>query len=147
MTARGPGAREGITVSPLERAPDTRLNTSHHSDGKTEVQREEPHPRDHTELFLFISEPRTLSLRGRPEQKSLLPGGKGPLGGSPVPELIRTPNKGASFLPHGQRLNLGAPQILSAPAQVSSLFTVVAKGTDLSQTAQAHILVLPLTSY
>lgn len=65
MTARGTGAREGITVSALERAPETRLKPSHHSDGKTEVQREEPQPHDHTELFLFISEPQTLSLRGR----------------------------------------------------------------------------------
>lgn len=31
-------------MSALERTPETRLNTSHHSDGKAEVPQKEPHP-------------------------------------------------------------------------------------------------------
>lgn len=58
-------AREGITVSALERTPETRLNTSHHSDEKAEVPQKGPHPGGHTELFSFFPEPQTLSLRGR----------------------------------------------------------------------------------
>lgn len=56
-------------MSALERTPETRLNTSHHSDGKVEVPQKEPHPGGggagggcHTELFLCFPEPQTLSL-------------------------------------------------------------------------------------